>query len=152
MSVLSTSHQITRGRICALALAVATLFGAPAAQSQTVSANFAGRSGATKQVPAGLFGIGGTGYTVRGQAPVNLITTAGLNQTRFWITLSQLYATSTPDFSFVDSTLTLMRASGLHPIAVIYGTPSSLGPRSCSPPSNMGKWGQMAASVVAHVD
>src|ERR1700693_3123462 len=152
MSVLSTSHQTTRGRICALALAVATLFGASAAQSQTVSANFAGRSGATKQVPAGLFGIGGTGYTVRGQAPVNLITTAGLNQTRFWITLSQLYATSTPDFSFVDSTLTLMRASGLHPIAVIYGTPSSLGPRSCSPPSNMGKWGQMAASVVAHVD
>jgi hypothetical protein len=131
---------------------VATLFGASAARSQTVSANFAGRSGATKPVPAGLFGIGGTGYTVRGQASVNLITTAGLNQTRFWIDVSQLYATSTPNFSLIDSTLTLMRASGLHPIAVIYGTPSSLASKPCAPPSNMAKWGQMAASVVAHID
>jgi hypothetical protein len=152
MSVLAAFPNTTRRHVCGLALAMATLFGASAAQSQTVSANFAGRSGATKQVPAGLFGIGGTDYTVRGQAPVNLITTAGLNQTRFWIALSQLYATSTPDFSFVDSTLTLMRASGLHPIAVLYGTPSSLASKPCAPPSNMAKWGQMAASVVAHVD
>jgi hypothetical protein len=152
MSVLITSHKITCGRICGLALAAATLFGASAAQSQTVSANFAGRSGATKPVPAGLFGIGGTGSTVRNQAPVNLITTAGLNQTRFWIPLSGVYATSTPNFSNIDSTLTLMRASGLHPIAVIYGTPPSLGSKACSPPSSAWKWGQMAASVVSHVD
>lgn len=152
MSVLNSFSKTTRGHLCGLALAVATLFGASAAQSQTVWANFAGRSGATKPVPAGLFGIGGTGSTVRGQAPINLITTAGMNQTRFWIPLSQVYATSTPNFSAIDSTLTIMRASGLHPLAVIYDTPRSLGSKPCSPPSSPWKWGQMAASVVAHVD
>jgi hypothetical protein len=152
MSVLATFQKATRSRVCGLALAMATLFGVSSAQSQTVSANFAGRNGATKPVPAGLFGVGGTGSTVRAQAPVNLLTTAGLNQTRFWISLTQVYATSTPNFAGIDSTLTIMRASGLHPLAVIYDTPRSLGSRSCSPPSNPWKWGQMAASVVAHVD
>jgi hypothetical protein len=152
MSVLTTFHQATRGRICGLALTVATLFGACSAQSQTVYANFANRNGATKPVPAGLFGVGGTGSTVRNQAPVNLITTAGMNQTRFWISLAQVYATSTPNFSSIDSALKIMQASGLHPLAVIYATPSSLGSRTCSPPSSTWKWGQMAAAVVAHVD
>jgi hypothetical protein len=112
MSVLTTFHQATRGRICGLALTVATLFGACSAQSQTVYANFANRNGATKPVPAGLFGVGGTGSTVRNQAPVNLITTAGMNQTRFWISLAQVYATSTPNFSSIDSTMRIMQASG----------------------------------------
>ena len=152
MSVLTPLQKTTRACTCGLVLAVATLFIAFSAQSQTVSANFANRSGATKPVPAGLFGVGGTGSTVRNQAPVNLIATAGMNQTRFWIALSSVYATSTPNFSAIDSTLRIMQASGLHPIAVIYTPPSSLGPKTCSPPSNMSKWGQMAASVVAHVD
>jgi hypothetical protein len=151
MSVL-TLHKTTRSRVCGLALAVATLFGGSAAQSQTVSANFAGRNNATHPVPAGLFSVGGTGSTIRATAPVNLITSAGLNQTRFWISLSQVYATSTPNFSNIDSTMSVMRAHGLHPIAVIYQTPRSLGSRTCSPPSNVWRWGQMAASVVAHVD
>src|SRR5579859_4049512 len=133
MSVLTPLQKTTRGRICGLALAVTMLFSAFSAQSQTVSANFANRSGATKPVPAGLFGVGGTGSTVRNQAPVNLIATAGMNQTRFWISLAQVYATSTPNFSSVDSTMRIMQASGLHPLAVIYATPSSLGSRTCSP-------------------
>lgn len=135
-----------------LVLAVASLLSASAGQSQTITADFAGRSGATPSVPSGLFSVGGVGSTVQASTPLNLMTTAGLNRTRFWVPLQQVYATSTPNFSYLDSNLTRMRAAGLHPLAVIYNTPPSLGPQACGAPSDPQKWGQMAASVVAHVD
>lgn len=106
-----TFYGESRTRFCAFVLAAASLFGASAAHSQTVTADFGGRTGSTPAVPSGLFAVGGTGSTVRAQAPVNLLTTAGLNQTRFWISLNQVYATSTPNFSNLDSTLTVMKAS-----------------------------------------
>lgn len=122
------------------------------ASSQTVSANFGSRSGTSRAVPGGIFAVGGTGSTVQGQAAINQLTTAGLNQTRFWISLQQVYASSTPNWSYLDENLTRMRAAGLHPLAVIYNTPRSLGSQPCSAPSNVYKWGQMARSVVAHVN
>lgn len=136
-----------------LVLAWASLLGASVAVSQTVSANFAGRSGATPWVPSGLFSLGGTGTNGAAQAgPISTLTSAGLDRTRFWISLGQIYATSTANFSLLDQTLTTMSRSHLHPLAVIYDTPRSLGPSSCSAPSDVWRWGQMAASVVAHVD
>lgn len=144
--------KVIHTRFFGLVLTAALLWGASAAQSQTVSANFGNRSGATSVVPSGLFAVGGTGSSVTDQSPISTLTTAGLNETRFWIPLQQIYATSTPNFSFLDHTLEIMKAAGLHPLGVIYETPPSLGPTICSAPSNIWKWGQMAASVVAHVD
>ena len=48
--------------------------------------------------------------------------------------------------------MTIMSDSGVHAIGVIYNTPPSLGSSKCAPPSDVSRWGQMAASVVAHVD
>jgi hypothetical protein len=135
-----------------LMLAVAFVGNAPAVQSQTVSANFGNRSGSTAVVPSGLFSVGGTGTTITDPGTINRLTTAGLSGTRFWINLRSIYATTTPNFNSLDETLETMKDAGLHPLGVLYETPPSLGPTACSPPSNIWKWGQMAASVVAHVD
>jgi PKD domain/Glycosyl hydrolases family 39 len=149
-SILSKAIVI---RSSLLVLSLASLLGASVVQSQTVSADFGGRSGATPVVPIGLFSVGGTGTnSVKNQGSISTLTTAGLDRTRFWIPLEQVYATSTPDFKFIDWTLRIMRNAHLHPLAVIVDTPPSLGAKTCSAPSNIAQWGQMAASVVAHVD
>jgi PKD repeat protein len=139
-------------RFFGLLLAAASLWGASVAQSQTVSANFGNRSGATPVVPSGLFSANGIGNDVVDPTSISTLTSAGLDRTRFWVPLTQVYATSTANFSVLDYQLEKMQASGLHPLAVIYLTPPSLGSKPCAPPSNIAKWGQMAASVVAHVD
>jgi len=148
----TSKYRRVLSRFAWLPLVPAMLFGSAASQAQTVTANFANRSGSTPAIPSGLLGVGGTGSTVTAQGPVSTITSAGLNQTRFWILLQQVYATSTPNFGVLDSQMKVMSAAGLHPIAVIVNTPPSLGSSTCSAPSDVNKWGQMAASVVAHLD
>ena len=123
-----------------------------ASRAQTVTADFGGRSGSTGTIPAGFFAVGGTGDSLTDPGGITTLTSAGLTGTRFWIGLQQVYATSTPNFTVLDSELQIISASGLHPIAVIYDTPASLGASKCAPPSSVSRWGEMAASVVAHTD
>jgi hypothetical protein len=142
-----------RPRIFGLALTVAFLGAASAAQAQTVSADFGGRSGTTPAVPSGLLSVGGIGSRLTDSNAIGALTAAGLNESRFWINLDQIYKSSTPNFWSLDQTLRTMQNTGVHPLAVIDGTPSSIGgSTSCAPPSDTWRWGQMAASVVAHVN
>src|SRR5258708_31247834 len=90
-------------RIAWFVLAVTFLSSASASQSQTVSANFANRSGLTPWVPSGFFSVGGTGSNIRDPGTIETLTAAGLKGTRIWIPLQQVYATSTANFSFLDS-------------------------------------------------
>jgi len=135
-----------------LALAIACTLSVSGVQAQNVSADFGNRSGATPVVPSGFFGIGGVGSSLSDLGTIRRLTTVGLNETRFWISLSQIYAKKNPNFRSIDRTLQTMKSAGLHPIGVIYGTPPSLGSTMCAQPSDIWQWGQMAASVVAHVD
>ena len=151
MSV-SVRHRALPTCVAGLAVIVALLGNASSGQSQTVTADFGSRSGSTPAVPSGLFAVGGVGVDVTAQGPVSTLTSAGVTGTRFWIPLQQVYATSTPNFSYLDAQLKNMSAAGLHPIAVIYDTPPSLGSSTCSAPSSVATWGKMAASVVANVD
>jgi hypothetical protein len=128
------------------------LFGSASSQAQTVTADFAYRSGSTPAIPSGLLGVGGSGNWFSQPAAVNTITSAGLSETRFWILLQQVYATPTPDFGVLDAQLKSISAEGLHPIGVIMNTPPSLGSNACSAPSDVTKWGQMTAAVVAHIN
>ncbi len=121
------------------------------AQVQTVLVDFGGRSNATPPVPSGFFAVGGAGDSLIDRDGISTLTSAGLTGTRFWISLQEIYGTSM-GFRYLDARLRRINASGLHPIAVIYDTPSSLGPSTCGPPSDISQWGEMAASVVAHVD
>src|SRR5215471_17236289 len=134
-------------------LTVTWLLSVSVAQSQTVSADFGYRSGATPVVPSGMLGVGGMGSTLSDQAAINRLADAGINETRFWIDLSQIYHKGKkPYFGAVDRTLGKLKSAGVHPIAVIHRTPSPYGYDWCKPPSDVKKWGQQAAEVVAHVD
>ena len=136
-----------------LVLSLAGMLGVSALHAQTVSADFGNRSGSTPVVPAGIFSAGGTGTApVNSQSTIGLFTAAGIDRTRIWIPLDQVYATSTANFSYLDYSLQTISNAGLHPLGVIYNTPPSLGWSSCVAPSDYWQWGQMAASVVAHVD
>jgi PKD repeat protein len=134
------------------ALVVISLLSLSVAESQTVSADFGYRSGTTPVVPSGLFAVGGVGTDLKDQGSINGLATAGINETRFWINVSQDFATKNPNFNHLDSTLVRLKSAGVHPIAVLYGTPPSLGSNPCGPPSDFRQWGQMVAEVVAHVD
>ena len=122
------------------------------AQAQTVSADFGGRSNSTPAVPRVFFGVGGTGDNLIDSGGISTLTSAGITGTRFWISLWEIYRTPKANFRYLDARLRRINASGLHPIGVIYQTPSTLGPTTCAPPSDVSQWGEMAASVVAHVD
>jgi len=122
------------------------------AQSQTVSADFGDRSGTTPVVPSGMFAVGGIGSTLSDRGAINALAAAGINETRFWIDLSQIYSKNNPTFKALDRTLEALKSAGVHPIAVIQGDPSNLGETSCAPPSDIWQWGQLAAGVVAHID
>ncbi|HYK35166.1 PKD domain-containing protein [Alloacidobacterium sp.] len=140
-------------RIClSLVFAAAFIFGTGTAQSQSISADFGNRSGSTPLVPNGIFAVEGIGSALVDPGTINRVTGVGLNQTRVRVLMQEVYATTTPNFGVLDSAMELMKSAGVHPIAVIYGTPPSLGSTSCSPPSNIGTWGQMAASIVAHLN
>ena len=150
----STTSKFRRvlSRLAWLLLLPAMLFSAAASQAQTVSADFGYRSGSTPAIPSGAFGLNGTGVDVTDSGTVSQLTSAGLTGTRIWIDLSQIYATPTPNFKILDAQLKNVANLGLRPLGVMYHTPPSLGSQSCSMPSNVTQWGQMAASVVAHVD
>jgi len=139
-------------RIVWFVFAFALISSVSVSQSQTVSANFASRSGLTPWVPSGIFSVGGTGSTISDPGTIKTLTNAGLDGTRIWISLAGIYAKSTANFNSLDKTLETIKDAGLHPLGVIYQTPPSLGSSACSAPSDVWKWGQMAASVVAHVD
>lgn len=142
----------TLSRIGCLLLFAAMLVSASISRAQTVSADFGGRTASTPVVPKGIFAVNGVGSTLSDTGAINTLTSAGLDGTRFWVEMDQIYATSTPNFSYLDRYLTTMQNTGVHPIAVMYGTPPSLGAKACSVPSNIAQWGQMAATVVAHID
>ncbi len=150
MSVHAISFKSIRAYI--YGLAVATLLTACGVQAQLVSADFGSRNGATPVVPSGLLTVGGTGSSLTNSAAINTMTSAGLNHTRFWINLNQIYATSTGNFTSLGQTLARMKAAGIHPLGVVFGTPASLAPSTCSAPSNVKTWGEMAAAVVAYAD
>jgi PKD repeat protein len=139
-------------RVVWLVLLLVVLFGSNS-QSQSISADFSNRNGSTPAVPTNLFGANGTGVGVSAPGPVSQLTNAGLVGTRIWVDVGQIYANpSSPNFSSVDGQLNNISALGLRPLAVMHGTPSSLGSSDCSVPSNVQQWGQMAAAVVAHID
>jgi len=139
-------------RIGCLLLFAAMLVSASISRAQTVSADFGGRTASTPVVPSGILAVNGVGSSLSDPGTINTVTSAGLTGTRIWIELDQVYATSTPNFNYVDKYLTSAQNNGLQPIAVMSGTPSSLGAQVCSAPSNVSQLGQMAAAVVAHID
>jgi Glycosyl hydrolases family 39/PKD domain len=151
-STVTSKFSQLLSRIGWLVLLLMVLFSSNS-QSQSISADFSNRNGSTAAVPTNLFGVNGTGVQVTAPGPVSQLTNAGLVGTRIWVDVAQIYANpSSLNFSSVDGQLNNISALGLRPLAVMFNTPASLGSSTCTMPSNVQQWGQMAASVVAHID
>jgi hypothetical protein len=88
------------------------------------------------------------------------VVQAGLRPTRMHANIPNVYATTTPDWTKIDPTIQSLKALGVHPIVEFDLTPpwlrssTALCPTNpaASVPADMAKWGQMAASYVAHFD
>lgn len=74
--------------------------------------------------------------------------------------IQTVYKTQTPDFTNINARIASLLAAGLHPILQLVSTPPFLqpNPNPCGagnanvPPSDVNRWGQLAASYVADMD
>jgi hypothetical protein len=80
------------------------------------------------------------------------VVNAGIDQSRVFLSLDQIFATATPNYSVYDIYVSRLQAGGVHGIGVLTGTPPALGATFCTPPSDPQKWATLAASVVARME
>jgi hypothetical protein len=116
--------------------------------AQTVTADFASRSGGTT-IPAGFVAVGGMNNLAA--APLSLMVNAGLDRTRMFLSLDTIYKTGTANFASADTLLARMQTAGVRGLGVLVGTPPSLGVTYCTPP-DPAKWTALAVAVVTHID
>ena len=130
-----------------------------------VTVDFGSRSGSQFAIPNGILGaqyIAGDPYWKIPTTSANQTSMmqAGFRSTRMHADVPEVYATSTPDWSKVDGTISSLQAVGVHPIIEIDLTPRWLQPAispcpahpETSVPVDLTQWGKMAASYVAHFD
>ncbi len=126
-----------------------------------LTADFGSRSGGLAIAPQML----GAGLGVQLQsAALPAVTGAGLTDTRFHARIQDTYATSTPDWTELDTTLAALQGAGMHAILEVDFTPPSLLPAqtpcppgtdpnyASPPPTDMNAFAQMAASYVTYID
>jgi len=131
----------------------------------SITVDFGSRSGTQLAIPSGMLGahyLAGDPYwgIVSDAANQGAVVQAGLKSTRMHANLPKVYATTTPDWSQIDGTIKSLQALGVHPIVEMDLTPPWLQPSTLQCPTNpatsvpadLAKWGQMAASFVAHFD
>jgi glycosyl hydrolase family 39 (putative alpha-L-iduronidase)/PKD domain-containing protein len=148
--------------LCAVILLI--LCGQTLVAAQTVTADFANRNNTTPAVPSGIFTVGGIGSSLQNQGAMGVLSNAGLNRSRIFVSMAQVYGSgTTPSWGQIDWVMKLLQGSGVKTMVVLVDTPAWLqpSPNPCSaigapltsaPPSSPSRWGQLAASVVAHLD
>ena len=146
-------------------VAAAGLGGPRAELAASITVDFGLRSGTQLPIPGAILGahyLAGDPYwaIVSDAANQSAVVQAGLRPTRMHANIPNVYATTTPDWSKIDPTIQTLQALGVHPIVEFDLTPpwlrssTALCPTNpaASVPADMAKWGQMAASYVAHFD
>lgn len=130
-----------------------------AAQTASVTVDFGSRSGSQVAIPAGILG---TEYleSLPTNANRTTVVQAGFTADRYRLLIPNVYASTTPTWSALDNDMTKLQAAGVHPIIELVQTPTFLRPSSnpcptapaTEVPTNVTTWGQLAASIVAHLD
>ena len=131
----------------------------------SISVDFGSRSGTQIPIQSGMLGahylVGDVYWAIPSDAEnQTAVVQAGLKPTRMHANIPNVYATPTPDWTKIDGAITSLQALGVHPIIEMDLTPPWLqpSPLACpanpptSVPTDLTKWGQMAASYVAHFD
>lgn len=131
----------------------------------SITVDFGSRSGTQMAIANSMVGahyLGGDPYwgILSDATNQSAVVQAGLKSTRMHANIPNVYATMTPDWTKIDPTIQSLQALGVHPILEFDLTPpwlrssTALCPNNpaASVPSDLVKWGQMAASYVAHFD
>jgi hypothetical protein len=131
----------------------------------SITVDFGSRSGTQIAIPSGMLGahyLAGDPYwgILSDAANQSAVVQAGLKSTRMHANVPNVYATTTPDWSKIDPTIKSLQVLGVHPILEIDLTPPWLRSSTvlcptnpaASVPADLVRWGQMAASFVAHFD
>lgn len=125
----------------------------------TIAVDFGSRTSTAFPVPPELFGTS-RGESIQTVADRKLLTQAGLTMSRLSAQISLVYATQTPDWTKIDPYIASIQAAGQTVMLQLVTTPPWLlpDPNPCgagvnvAAPTDPVKWGQMAASYVAHMD
>jgi len=125
----------------------------------SITADFGSRANNTPVVPAGMFGYG-RAESLRTTSDRNLLTAAGITEARLMAQITEVFATTTPNWSKIDPLISSIRAAGQHAMLQLNQSPPWLQPpagaachgTSYAAPTNTAEWAQMAAQYVAHMD
>jgi len=125
----------------------------------SIVADFGSRTFTSYPVPADMFGTG-RGESIPTTSARQLLTSAGLNDTRLNAQIPLVYASETPNWPPIDALMTTLQAAGQHAMLQMVYSPSWLqpttgpcvAPNEYSAPTNVNEWAQIAAAYVHHMD
>lgn len=123
-----------------------------------ITADFGSRTFTTYPIPANMFGTG-RGESIPTTSGRELLTEAGLTETRINANIPVVYATQTPNWTEIDPLISTIQAAGQHAILQLTYSPPWLQPTTgtCkaneyAAPTNVTEWATIAAAYVAHMD
>ena len=120
-----------------------------------VTVDFGSRAANANPVPAGLFGAQYL-ESLHNAADLDLVKAGGITSGRLYAGIVKVFATSTPDWSSIDSSISKVTAGGgVHLLVEMYQSPSWLQQNNCgiySMPSDVNAWASIAQQFVKHFD
>lgn len=124
-----------------------------------VAIDFGSRTNQTYPIPSGILGVNHVD-DLHGQNDISLLHETGINLSRTYANLPQVYATQTPDWTQIDPRIANLQSQGMHVLLQITFTPPWLqpNPNPCgagsvaAAPTDINAWAKIAASYVAHMD
>ncbi len=120
-----------------------------------VTVDFGSRASNTNPVPAGLFG---TQYleSLHTTADLALVEAGGITSGRTYAQITNVFATTTPNWGPLDATIKKITANGgVHVMLEMYQSPTWLQQGTCgveSMPSDVNAWASIAQQIVQHMD
>jgi hypothetical protein len=124
----------------------------------SITADFGSRSNNTAVIPAGMLGYG-RGESIHTTSDRQLLSQAGLTNSRLSALISLVYTTTTPDWTKIDPYIQSLKDSGQQAILQLNQSPTWLQPttgkcanNAFAAPTDVNQWAQIAAAYVAHVD
>lgn len=124
-----------------------------------ITVDFGSRTNQQYPVAPGMLGANHVD-DLHNLSDINLLGDSGLDLSRTYALIPQVYATQTPDWTQIDPRISLLQQAGMHVLMQIAFTPPWLQPNpnpcgagsTAAMPTDVNQWAQIAASYVAHMD
>ena len=124
-----------------------------------LTVDFGSRTNQQYPIPAGILGANHVD-DLRDTSDISLLAASGMNVSRTYALIPQVYATQTPDWTQIDPRIKNLQAAGMHVLLEVEYTPPWLqpNPNPCGAgntdamPTDVNAWANIAASYVAHFD